>query len=245
MMFPVMLDKLRNKSQVSMRKRYMGKDLPFVITISRQLGSGGAYLGQQLATHLNIMYLDREILFHAAQELNISEADLRSRDEMVTPRWQAWIEAISHGYTQAYVPPMTDFLPTDQALFDAESKVIKRMSQQHSAVVVGRSGFYVLREHPRILSVFLYADLAFRQERVQELYHISGPEALKLINSIDRARTRYLQTFTGQELLNACNYHICLDTSAIGLDRAEDIIITAAQARLGDIVPREEKPTLE
>ena len=116
----------------------MRNDLPFVITISRQLGSGGAYLGQQLASRLSITYLDREILFHAAQELKISEADLHSRDERVTPRWQAWIEAMSHGYTQAYVPPMTDFLPTDQALFDAESKVIIRMSQAHSAVIVGQ-----------------------------------------------------------------------------------------------------------
>ena len=76
---------------------------------------------------------------------------------------------------------------------------------------------------------------------MQELNHVSAPEALKLINSIDRARTRYLQTFTGRELLNASNYHICLDTSAIGLDRAEDIILAALKARLESIEPQNKK----
>lgn len=221
----------------------MSEELPFVITIRRQLGSGGSYIGQHLAARLNITYLDREILYHAAKELKISESDLHSRDERVTPRWQAMIESMADGYTGGYVPPMTHFSPTDQDLFDAESKVIRQMSQAHSAVVVGRAGFYILQDLPRHLSVFLYADVAVRQKRIQESYNISAPEALKIINNIDQARVRYLRVFTGKDPLNACLYHLCLDTSAIGLDRAEDIIVTALQARLDNVMPQEKKPT--
>jgi cytidylate kinase len=215
----------------------MVKESPFIITISRQLGSGGAYIGQRLATRLNILYLDREILNRAAKELRMSEKDLDSRDERVTPRWQSWVETLAHAYPE-YAPPTIE-VPIDQKLYETQSNIIRRMADENSAVIVGRAGSYVLRQHPRHLSVFLYADIAFRQQRVEELYHVSAPEALKLIGRIDKERKQYLQTFTGQDWLNACQYHLCLDTSVIGLDKAEDIIILAMQARLGIIAQNE------
>jgi|WetSurMetagenome_2_1015567.scaffolds.fasta_scaffold256246_1 CMP/dCMP kinase len=213
----------------------MTDNSPFMITISRQLGSGGAYLGRRLATRLNILYLDREILFQAAKELKISETELDSLDEKVIPRWQSWLQIMAQSYSLGFAPPMID-VPTDQKLFNAESDVIKRTSQEHSAVIVGRAGSYILREHPRHLSIFLYADVAFRQQRLQELNNVSAQEALKLINRIDRARTQYLRVFTGQDWMNACQYHLCLDTSVVGLERAEDIILATVQARLGIMV---------
>jgi CMP/dCMP kinase len=215
----------------------MVKESPFTITISRQLGSGGAYIGQRLATRLNISYLDREILNRAAKELRMSETELDSRDERVTPRWRSWVETLAHAYPE-YAPPTID-VPIDQKLYETQSNIIKRMADENSAVIVGRASSYVLRQHPRHLSVFLYADIAFRQQRVEELYHVSAPEALKLISRIDKERKQYLQTFTGQDWLNACQYHLCLDTSVIGLDKAEDIIILAMQARLGIIAQNE------
>jgi cytidylate kinase len=220
----------------------MKNESPFVITIKRQLGSGGAYLGQRLANRLNIRYLDREILYHAAQELKISEEDLRSHDERVTPRWQAWIEAASLGYSQPFVTPITTTFPTDMILYEAESKVIRSISKDHSAVIVGRAGFHILRDHPRHLSVFLHADIAFRQQRVQELNHISESEALQLINRTERERARYLREFTKQDGMDASRYHLCLNTSAIGFESAENIILTALQGRLGIAAPQEEKP---
>jgi CMP/dCMP kinase len=211
----------------------MSKEMPFTITISRQLGSGGAYLGQQLAASLNILYLDREILYHAAQELQISEEDLHARDERVTPRWQSWIETLALGYSPESVHPVIG-VPTDQTLFNTESEIIKRISKDRSVVVVGRAGSHILREDPRHLSVFLHADIPFRKPRVQEFHHVSAPEALKLIDSIDRARARYLRVFTGQDWMNAGQYHLCIDTGATGLDKAEDIILTTLKARLGE-----------
>jgi CMP/dCMP kinase len=214
----------------------MTNNSPFVITISRQLGSGGAYLGRRLATRLNILYLDREILYQAAQELQISEIDLNPLDERVTPRWQSWLQSMAQSYSLGFTPPAIN-IPTNQRLYEVESDVIRRTAQQHSAVIVGRAGSYVLRQHPQHLSIFLYADVTFRQKRVQELYNVSAQEALKLINRIDRERTNYLHVFTGQDWMNACQYHLCFDTGVVGLDRAEDIIITALQARTGIIVP--------
>ncbi len=215
------------------------KESPFVITISRQLGCGGSYIGQQLANRLNILYLDREILYKAAQELEISETELDSREERVTPRWHSWVETLAHAYPE-YAPPTID-IPMDQKLFDTESNIIRRTAEENSAVIVGRASSYVLRHHPRHLSVFLHADIGSRQQRVQELYHVSATEALKLISRIDKERRQYHQTFTGQDWLNACQYNLCLDTSTIALDKVEDIILAELQARLG-IKPHSEKP---
>ena len=205
-----------------------------VITISRQLGSGGAYLGQRLAFRLNALYLDHEIVRQAAEELNIPEENLAVRDEKVTSRWQAILQSFVDTTSLSYDPPPLDTL-NDKNLYKVESDIITRIANQRSAVIVGRGGHYVLRQHPGCLSVFLHADIDFRQKRVQELYNVSPKEALKLINSIDQDRGYYLKALTGQDWLDARQYHLSLDTGVLGLDKAEDIILKTLQARFGDV----------
>jgi cytidylate kinase len=212
------------------------KESPYVITISRQLGSGGAYLGRRLATRLNVLYLDHEIVYQAAKELQMPEKDLASRDEKLTSRWQSLLKSLVYSYPGPYVPPPLD-IPSDKALYNTETEIITRVAQEHSAVVVGRCGFHVLRRHPRHFSIFLHADIIFRQQRVQELYHVSAQQALKLIESVDSERGRYLRTFTGKDWTDARQYYLSLDTSAVGLDGAEDIIKAALRCRLGDAMP--------
>ena len=212
----------------------MTEVLPYVITISRQLGSGGAYLGQRLAFRLNALYLDHEIVRQAAQELKIPEENLAVRDEKVTSRWQAILQSFVDTNSWAYDPPPLDTL-NDKNLYKVESDIITRIANQRNAVIVGRGGHYVLHTHPRCLSVFLHAHIHFRQQRVQELYKVSAAEALKLINSIDQDRGYYLKALTGQDWLDARQYHLSLDTGVLGLDKAEDIIIKTLQARFSDV----------
>jgi cytidylate kinase len=214
----------------------MKEPLPFVITISRQMGSGGAYLGKRLASRLNVLYLDREIVSQAAKELKTPVESLESRDEKLTPFWQSLLESYAYVTPTPYVPPPLH-MPTDRELYSTESNIITRIAQQHSAVIVGRGGYYVLRRHPRHLSILLHADITFRQKRVQELYHVSAEEALKLIESIDKERDHYLRALTGQNCMDARHYHLSLDTSVVGLEAAEEIILTTLRARFGDIEP--------
>lgn len=213
----------------------MTESSPFVVTISRQLGSGGAYLGQRLAKRLKALYLDREIVCRAAQELKMPAKDLEWRDEKVTPRWQSILKSTAYA-TSWYVPPPLD-MPTDETLYNTESDIITRIAQQRTAIIVGRGGYYVLHQHPRCLSIFLHANVDFRQLRVQELYHVSAQQALKLINSGDRQRARYLRKLTAQDWTDARQYHLSLDTSVAGLDKAEYIILAAIHARFGNSEP--------
>jgi cytidylate kinase len=214
----------------------MKETSPFVVTISRQVGSGGAYLGKRLAARLNVLYLDREIVSQAAKELKMPAASLETRDEKLTPFWQSLLESYVNITPTPYVPPPLH-MPTDRKLYMTESDVITRIARRRSAVIVGRGGYYVLRQHPRRLSVLLHADITFRQRRIQELYRVSAEEALKLIESVDKERERYLHTFTGQNCMDARNYHLSLDTSSMGLEAAEEIILAAFRARFGDIGP--------
>lgn len=164
-----------------------------------------------------------------------------ARDERVTSRWQSVLQSIAYSNSWSYVPPPLDIL-NDEKLYSVESDIITRISNQRTAVIVGRGGHYVLRQHPRCLSIFLHADIAFRQKRVQEIYHVSAEQALKLIHSVDHERARYLRALTGRDGLDARQYHLSLDTGAVGLDKAEAIILETLRARFGDIEP--EKPKL-
>ena len=129
----------------------MKQSTPFAITISRELGSGGAYIGQQLANKLNILYADREIISKAAKQLSVMEEDVDFRDEKAPSFWQSLFE------TNAFVPtasaPLKIMIPTDYELFEAETEVIERMVKENSAVIIGRCGFYVLQKKPNHVSV--------------------------------------------------------------------------------------------
>ena len=214
----------------------MKETSPFVITISRQKGSGGAYLGKRLASRLNVLYLDREIVSQAAKELKTPVESLETRDEKLTPFWRSLLESYAYITPTPYVPPPLH-MPTDRELYSTESNIITRIAQQHSAVIVGRGGYYVLRQHPRHLSILLHADIAFRQKRVQELYSMSAEESQKLIKSIDKEREHYLRVLTGQNCMGARQYHLSIDTSVVGLEAAEEIILATCRARFGDIEP--------
>ncbi|MBN1375003.1 MAG: cytidylate kinase-like family protein [Dehalococcoidia bacterium] len=203
---------------------------PYIITISRQIGSGGAYIGKQLASKLGISYVDREIVSRAAQQLNISEDSLISRDERVTPLWRSVLEQSVFGSPYTYVPPPLN-IPDDKELYRAESDIIMDIAKHGSAVIIGRGAYHVLRSHPRRLSIFLHADVAFREQRIQELYHLSLPEAQKRIQSTDNSRASYLRLITGEDWTDARQYNISLDTGILGFELVEDVVAAAAHAR--------------
>ncbi len=212
----------------------MTKTSPCVITISRQLGSGGAYLGQRLAQSLKFLYLDHEIVHQAAEQLKIPVEHLAARDEKVTSNWQSILQSFAYSSSWSYAPPALDTL-NDADFYYVESDVIKKVANQCSVIIVGRGGHYVLREHPRCLNIFLHADIKFRRQRVEDIYHVSAEQALKLMNSVDRERTRYLKALTGQDWLDARQYHLSLDTGVLGMEKAEAVILEVFRARFGDI----------
>ena len=196
---------------------------PFVVTVSRELGCGGAYVGQQLARRLNIFYADREIIDEAARRFSVLEEDLKFREEKKLSFWQSFIR--SYATTpDAYVPPRI-LPPSDRELFQAESDIILRIAGERPAVIIGRCGDYILRDHSNHVSVFLHAGAAFRRGRIERLYGVTPEEAEKMIVRSDRERTLYHRTATGLEWTDVRRYDIGLSTSKTGVDRTVDILL--------------------
>ncbi|HAM99357.1 MAG TPA: cytidylate kinase-like family protein [Marinilabiliales bacterium] len=201
----------------------MDRSKPFVITISRQIGSGGAYVGQQLAKKLNIYYADREILGIAAEKLSVLEKDLEQQEEKLQSFWETYFQ-ISKYATDAYLNPKL-IQPTTFELFNTESEIIKHIASEQSAVIIGRCGFHILRKHTNRVSVFLHADTAFRGKRIQDMYKVSEKEALEMITRTDKERACFIEEYTGMKWTDARQFDLCIDTGKIGIDKSVDIII--------------------
>ncbi len=208
----------------------MKQDMPFVVTISRQLGSGGAYIGRQLANKLNIFYADREIIRGAAKQLSGFEENLELRDEKVQSFWESFMQ-FSPVCSDIYIPPQA--LPvTDRELYEAETEVIANIVKKQSAVIIGRCGSHIFREYPEHISIFLHADIPFRSARVQKLYRISKDEAGKMIGQSDKDRGVYCKTFTGKDWTDARKYDLSVNTGKTGVEKASGFILDYIKERL-------------
>ena len=202
----------------------MNNPSPLVITISRQLlGCGGAYVGQQLAKKLGIFYADREIIDQAARQFSVLEKELESQDEKKLSFWKSFMRSLAVA-PDTYVKPHA-MPPSDYALFKTESEIITRIARERSAVMIGRCGSYILRNHPNHVSVFLHAGMTYRRDRLQKLYAVSEDTAGKMIVQSDKERALYHRTVTGQEWTDAGRYDIAVDTSRIGIDRCVAFIL--------------------
>jgi cytidylate kinase len=210
----------------------MSDTVPVVVTISRQLGSGAAFVGRRLAARFGMAYLDRELLQRAAQELAVPEDELEGREETVTTFWQSFVATYACGCPEAiYVPPT--YRPTDLELFAAVARIVRQVAHAESAVIVGRGGVHVLREHPRHVSVFLHAALAFRVQRVAEVYQVSPQEARAMVEACDKDRARYHRKVADSDWSDARQYSLCLDTGMLGVDATVEVIASYLGLRFG------------
>jgi cytidylate kinase len=197
----------------------------FSITISRQLGAGGAFVGQQLASRLNIFFADRDIVRYAANRLSTFEENLESREERLLSFWHSLLKTLPQKDVLT-VPAVASALEyTDQELFDTKAEIIKKIVHEKSAVILGRCGHYILRDEPNHISVFLHADQEFRINRIQKLYNLQNDEATKMVEKSDKERAAYCKTFTHKEWMNATNYDLSIDTSKFSLEQTVELIL--------------------
>ncbi len=209
-----------------------------VIAISRQLGSGGSLIGMRVADRLGIKYIDREILHQVAELLHESENNLSEREERLSSFWERVARAFCYGVPEAgYVPPPLRPIP-DRELFTAESTIIRRLTEDRSAVLVGRAAFYILKDRPDLVSVFLHAPREARIRRVMELYSIADAgEAAEIVDDADRQRGKFVEVMTGMDWTDARNFHLCIDTAKVGFDTATEIILRIAEKITKDFRP--------
>ena len=203
----------------------MREEQTTIVTISRQIASGGAYIGHLLARKLGYKYVEREVLHTAARELGVDISELSAVDERRTGFIESLMKSFVFGTPEAaYVPPSRRPV-YDQELFETESKIIAAIAEKYNAVIVGRGGYFILRGRPNVVNVFIHAPRDFRVKRLRKFHEISAEQAREEIEESDRRRETFLKTMTGTDRYDARNYHLCIDVASAGFEAAERMII--------------------
>lgn len=211
----------------------VSQEQPWVVTISRQLGCGGALLGHDLASRLGVPCFDREILEHASAELKVPADVLAAEEERGKTFWQSLIESYAAGTPEGFYYPPPLQLPSTREVSEVQSAIITRLAETQNSVIVGRGAVHVLRHHPRRLSVFLHASQEFRLKRVQELYEVSAEQARQMLADSDQDRTRYHAALSSKAWTDARQYSLTLEVSAFGLAAAAELLYAAWEKRFG------------
>lgn len=204
-----------------------------VVTISRQIGSGGAFIGQAVARGCGLNYVDREILQRAAAALGIDdEKALEALEERVsTGLWSRISRAVSMGAPEApFVPPPPPGLHEGH-VFEAERRIIRELAAHENVVIVGRGAAHILRG-PSILRLFFHAPVAWRIARVQETYELDEAAAREMVHRSDRRRSAFVHSLMHRAWTDACLYDLTLDTSVIPIEQASALVVQIVERRL-------------
>lgn len=203
-----------------------------VITIARQYGSGGKTIGKMVAEELGIPFYSRDILRLASEESGISESLFGEADERI--KKSALFRITRSIYEDGEViPPDSDDFVSTKNLFNYQAKIIKKLAETESCVIVGRCADYVLRDYPNVMSVFVHADEEFCLERALERNSMTVREMEKFIAKTDKYRGDYYKYYTGRDWNDARNYDLCLDCGKLGFEKCMEAILAYKKVRFG------------
>lgn len=202
----------------------------FVITIGRQLGSGGRIIGEKLASKLDIAFYDKELIQLASQESGLGKEFFEQADEKKL--YSVFGGLFGLRGTIAEEPFSTYYL-NNETLFKIQSDVIRKLADKESCLFVGRCADYVLTGHPRILNVFVCADIADRVHRIAEQQKLTPDKARDFIEKADKKRAAYYNYFSSKPWGAAETYHLCVNSSWLGLDETVETISSFASRRFG------------
>ena len=206
----------------------MNKEDKFVITISRQFGTGGHEIGAELARRLGVKLLDKQILNEVAARINAVEEAV----EKIEARNPLWRDDFTNFYRTYMANAEYNGQEQDQtshALFRAQAEAIKRIASEESCVIVGRCGFDIFADHPNALKIFIPSSLDCRKRRIAAKYDISEHDAAAMIVDNDYSRELYTKTFTGRDWRDATNYDISLDVRKFGVNGAVDFLMNCIE----------------
>jgi cytidylate kinase len=196
------------------------------VLISRQMGSGGSYIGHLVAQDLGFKYIDRVILREAAKRLGTDEESLAGREERSSSLIEKVLAGFAVGAPLAYGPPLGRPV-YDKDLFTVERRIMNDIVDHYSAVIMGRGGFHGLKDRPDIVSVFIHAPMEFRIKRVMDVLHMRDPKkAQAKIRESDRKRTKFVRDVLGLDWTDARNFQLCVDSSVSGFSGSAGIIIS-------------------
>ena len=209
----------------------MKKNEKFVITINRELGSGGRTVGLKLAEKLGVQFYDKAVVEAIEEKYNLNVEEIEKLKGKKQNWWSDLKRVVSVGggimgvpYYSVLEGEVTVKTTTDE-MFRTETQILKGIAEEESCVLAGRSGFYVFRNHPNHLSILIQASMESRIKRLMGKQNISEAEARKTINKVDEMRENYVNRYTGTSRYDARNYDIVLRADGKTEDELVDIIM--------------------
>ena len=205
---------------------------PFVITISRTVGSGGRTIGRKLAERLGVRFSDKELIDALQNKFNLTAESI----EELKGKKKRWLD----DFIQMVAPvPMSGLLVSGESdyvseynqslsvndVFEAEKEILNGIADQGSCVIAGRSGFFVLKGRPNKVDIFITASKEARIKRIMEKQGLSREDAIHTIETIDEGRDNYVKRFTNLSRYDMRNYDLLLDMDFLTEDEAVDKIL--------------------
>ena len=208
----------------------MNKDKKFVITINRELGSGGRTIGRILAEKLGVPFYDKALIkaLEAKYQLNTDEIErLKTRKRSW---WADFKRVMTVGEEAAnsnayYTGADADLLTTD-ALFKAEKEILLGIAEDESCVIAGRSAFFILNGHPNHLSVLIQAPIEYRVERLMNKNNMTWKDAMKTINKVDKMREEYVKNYANTSRYDTRNYDLVINRAGKTEEQVADLILS-------------------
>ena len=194
--------------EVDNKNNYCGKHI--VITIAREYGSGGRFVGRLLADSLGINFYDKELIYLAAKESGLSSNYISKEDERKT----------------------TNYIDNnDDLIFLAEQKIIKKLAKTESCVIVGRCGNAILKDEKDVLKVFIYNSEQGKVDRAIKYFNIDKSKALKTVRKINKDRKKYYRYYTNLELNDVNNYDLCFNTDCMSVENIAEVLKNIVENR--------------
>jgi cytidylate kinase len=202
----------------------------FVITINRELGSGGRTIGEKLAKRLDVPFYDKALIQGLKDRYHLSTDEIERLKGQRHNWWSDFKRSMMmmpNYMSSDYVPgktPIPDFLITDD-IFQTETEILKGIAADGSCVIAGRSGFHIFRDHPNHLSILIQASMDYRVSRVMQKQNISAEEARSIIDKVDKGRENYVQKYTGTSRYDTRNYQLVINVDEHSEDEIVDMIL--------------------
>ena len=195
-----------------------------VITISRQYGSGGRFIAKKLAEKLGIPYYDNEIITLAAKESGYSESIFEKAEQLST---HSFLYSLS---MFGSVDGMYG-LPLSDKVYIAQSEIIKKCASEGPCVIVGRCSDYVLKDFDNVINFFIYSDEEHKVARATKYYGLGADKAATELKKKDKKRANYYNYYTSQNWGEYENYHLSLNSDAVGIDASVEILAAFVNAK--------------
>lgn len=183
----------------------------FVITVSREYGSGGRYVGRLIADKLGIKLYDKDLIIKLAEKTGLSEEYIENNEEK-----RNYLDLLNNGFYSG--------LNNADELFIRESEIIKELASKKSCVIIGRCADFILKENSNVLKVFITSTITDKINRATKIYGFDEKTAEKEISKINKLRANHYKHYTGNEWRDASNYDICINSDLYGVEKTADMI---------------------